>query len=99
MYSNVGKYKTVLKCRLLVYHTDIVSFYISQSFLLLVQQRNTLNTSTYQIGYLPRQQIAHFNTIVSLCLNQRNFMQPTLIRSKEKLCVGLASRNNGSLES
>jgi len=99
MYSNVGKYITVVKCRLLVYHTDIVTFYVSQSFLVLVQQRSTVNTSTYQIGYLPKQQIAHFNTILTLCLNQWNFMQPTLIRSRETLCVGLARRNNSSLES
>lgn len=89
----------MLKYRLFVYDTDIVTFYVRQSFLLLVQQRNTVNTSTYQIGYLPRQQIAHFNIIVSLCLNQWNFMQPTLIRSRETLCVGLANRNNSSLES
>jgi len=99
MYLNVGTYITVVKCRLLVYHTDIVTFYVSQLFLLLIQQRSTANTSTYQIGYLPKQQIAHFNTIVSLCLNQWNFMQPTLIRGREKLCVGLARRNNSSLES
>jgi hypothetical protein len=70
MHSNVGIYINMLKCCLLVYHTDIVTFYVSQTFLLLVQQRNTVNTSTYQIGYLPRQQIAHFNIIVSLYLNQ-----------------------------
>lgn len=96
IYPNVGKYITVLYGNLFVYHTRTVYIYLSQSFLLFVQQRHTINTSTYQIGYLPKQQIAQSNSNVRFGLNPWNLLQSTLIRSRGKFCVGLDSRNSSS---
>jgi hypothetical protein len=69
IYSNLGKHTTVLQCTLSI--SDRSSSFLTQpnvSAIFLTEKKNTVNTSTYQIGRL-LEQIAHFSSNVRLGLN------------------------------